>query len=54
MDIEKHDITEVGEPELAADIEARANQFFAECRGGRTRHISTIANSTSCMAASTI
>ena len=30
MDIEKHDITEVGEPELADDIEARANKLFNE------------------------
>jgi NtrC-family two-component system sensor histidine kinase KinB len=28
MDIEKHDITEVGEPQLAADIEARGNKLF--------------------------
>src|SRR5579871_1898023 len=30
MDIEKHDITEVGEPQIAADIEARANKLFDE------------------------
>ncbi len=30
MDIEKHDITEVGEPELANDIEARARKLFDE------------------------
>lgn len=29
MDVEKHDFTEVGEPELAADIERRARQLFA-------------------------
>ncbi len=28
MDIEKHDITEVGEPQIAADIEARGNKLF--------------------------
>ena len=30
MDIEQHDITEVGEPELADDIEARARKLFDE------------------------
>ena len=30
MDIEKHDITEVGEPALAKDIESRANKLFRE------------------------
>ena len=28
MDIEQHDITEVGEPEIANDIQARANKLF--------------------------
>ncbi len=30
MDIENHDFTEVGEPELAGDIESRARNLFAE------------------------
>ena len=30
MDIEQHDITEVGEPEIANDVEARANKLFGE------------------------
>ena len=30
MDVENHDFTEVGEPELAADITRRGNQLFAE------------------------
>jgi NtrC-family two-component system sensor histidine kinase KinB len=30
MDVEKHDFTEVGEPELAADIQRRGDQLFAD------------------------
>ena len=30
LDVENHDFTEVGEPELAADIARRANQLFAD------------------------
>src|SRR5215831_15475834 len=30
MDIENHDFTEVGEPELAHDIEARAEKLFGD------------------------
>jgi NtrC-family two-component system sensor histidine kinase KinB len=30
MDIEQHDITEVGEPEIANDIQARGNKLFDE------------------------
>ena len=40
MDIENHDFTEVGEPQLAADIEGRARKLFADVGGAPpgTRH----------------
>ncbi len=40
MNIEDHDFTEVGEPELARDIESRANKLFGEIAAASpgTRH----------------
>ena len=34
MDVENHDFTEVGEPELAGDIEGRGKKLFAEIESG--------------------
>ena len=33
LDVENHDFTEMGEPELAADIGKRANKLFADIAG---------------------
>ena len=49
MDIENHDFTEAGEPELAHDIDGRGQQAV---RGNRRRAAAariTTRNSTSCM-----
>ena len=40
IDVEDHNFTEVGEPELAADITRRANQIVRRCRRGAARHLS--------------
>ena len=47
IDVEKHDITELGEAELARDIERRGNQLFDGIAAAPQRRAITIANSTS-------
>ena len=47
MDIENHDITELGEPELAHDIERRGQRLFDEIATAPPRRATT-ASSMSC------